>query len=100
MLAHMHQQILRIEAKSFPSRAAMPWLVGAAVYVLLLAFGGRLLNDPDTYSHVAVGRWIIQHGTVPTTDPFSFSMHGAPWIAFEWLSEVFYAAAMPTFWLC
>jgi hypothetical protein len=91
MLARMLEQTLRIEAKSFSSRAAMPWLVGAAVYVLLLAFGARLLNDPDTYSHVAVGRWIIQHGTVPTTDPFSFSMHGAPWIAFEWLSEVIYA---------
>lgn len=68
----------------------MPWLVGAAVYLLLLTLGSRLLIDPDTYSHMAVGRWILSHDAVPTSDPFSFSMRGEPWIAFEWLSEVIY----------
>src|SRR5262249_48738974 len=32
------------------------------------------------------------HGAMPSSDSFSFSMHGAPWITFEWLSEVIYAA--------
>ena len=62
--------------------------MSAAVYVLLLALGPRLLSDPDSYSHIAVGRWILTHGNLPTSDSFSFSMNGAPWIAFEWLSEV------------
>jgi hypothetical protein len=88
----MSDEVIRSAAKPFPAQAALPWLVGAGVYVLLLTLGPRLLNDPDTYSHIAVGRWIIAHGAVPTTDPFSFSMNGAPWIAFEWLSEVIYAA--------
>ena len=66
--------------------------MGAGVYVLLLTLGPRLLNDPDSYSHIAVGRWIMAHGAMPASDPFSFSMHGAPWITFEWLSEVIYAA--------
>jgi hypothetical protein len=88
----MSDQVIRGTAKPFPARAALPWLVGAGVYVLLLTLGPRLLNDPDSYSHVAVGRWIMAHGAVPSSDPFSFSMHGAPWITFEWLSEVFYAA--------
>jgi len=70
----------------------MPWLVGAGVYVLLLSLGPQLLNDPDTYSHVAVGRWMISQGVVPDSDPFSFSMHGKPWITFEWLSQILYAA--------
>lgn len=88
----MSDEVIRSTAKPFPAQAALPWLVGAGVYVLLLTLGPKLLNDPDTYSHIAVGRWIIAHGAVPTTDPFSFSMQGAPWIAFEWLSEVIYAA--------
>jgi hypothetical protein len=88
----MSDEVIRSTAKPFPAQAALPWLAGAGVYVLLLTLGPRLLNDPDTYSHIAVGRWIIAHGAVPTTDPFSFSMQGAPWIAFEWLSEVIYAA--------
>ena len=88
----MSDEVIRSAAKLFPARAALPWLVGAGVYALLLTLGPRLLNDPDSYSHIAVGRWIMAHGAVPTSDPFSFSMHGAPWIAFEWLSEVIYAA--------
>jgi hypothetical protein len=88
----MSDEVIRSTAKPFPAQAALPWLAGAGVYVLLLTLGPKLLNDPDTYSHIAVGRWIIAHGAVPTTDPFSFSMNGAPWVAFEWLSEVIYAA--------
>ncbi|HEX5509895.1 MAG TPA: hypothetical protein VFX37_15450 [Pseudolabrys sp.] len=88
----MSEHLLRVEARAFPTRAAMPWLVAVGIYVLLLAFGARLLNDPDTYWHIAVGRWITENHAVPTTDPFSFTMHGAHWIAFEWLSELLYAA--------
>ena len=67
--------------------------MGAGVYALLLTLAPRLLNDPDSYSHIAIGRWIMAHRAVPASDPFSFSMHGAPWISFEWLSEVIDAAA-------
>ena len=89
----MSDDVIRSAAKPFPTRAALPWLVGAGVYALLLTLAPRLLNDPDSYSHIAIGRWIMAHGAVPASDPFSFSMHGAPWISFEWLSEVIYAAA-------
>ncbi|MGE5535134.1 MAG: hypothetical protein ACM3W7_06440 [Acidobacteriota bacterium] len=89
----MSEQLLKVNARAFPTYAAMPWLVAASIYALLLAVGARLLNDPDTYWHIAVGRWIAEHHAVPTTDPFSFTMHGAHWIAFEWLSELLYAAA-------
>ena len=88
----MSDELIRSAAKPFPAQAALPWLVGAGVYALLLTLGPRLLSDPDSYSHIAVGRWIMAHGAVPASDPLSFSMHGAHWIAFEWLSEVIYAA--------
>jgi hypothetical protein len=88
----MSDEAIDSAANPFPAQSAVPWLAGAGVYVLLLALGPRLLNDPDSYSHIAVGRWILAHGALPASDPFSFSMHGAPWIAFEWLSEVIYAA--------
>jgi hypothetical protein len=89
----MSDEAIRSTARPFPARAALPWLACAGVYLLLLALGARLLNDPDSFSHVALGRWIIAHGAVPASDPFSFSMHGAHWISFEWLSEVIYAGA-------
>lgn len=89
----MSDQAIRSATKLFPVRAALPWLSGAGIYVLVLAVGPRLLNDPDSFTHVAIGRWIVAHATLPVTDPFSFSMHGVHWIAFEWLSEVIYAGA-------
>ena len=89
----MTEQIMRADTGSFPWREAMPWLIGTGVYALLILLGQQLLNDPDTYWHLVVGRWIVEHGAVPHVDPFSHTMLGAHWIAFEWLSEVAYAAA-------
>jgi len=93
----MSDQAIGIDTKVFPARATLPWIVSAAVYAMLVAFGPRLLNDPDTYSHIAIGRWIIAHGAVPRADSWSFSMHGAPWITFEWLSEIINATAYDLF---
>ena len=56
------------------------------VHVLLN--GSRLLGDPDTQWHITVGRWIVAHGSVPTTDLFSYTYAGAPWIAKEWISQL------------
>jgi hypothetical protein len=74
--------------------AALPWLVMAGVYALLMLLGARLLGDPDTYSHIAMGRWIVAHTAVPTGDPLSLTMRGEHWVAFEWLSQVVYATAL------
>src|SRR5215813_7441495 len=75
------------------SPQSLPLWVGAAVYGLLLLVGPELLNDPDTYSHVALGRWIIAQRAVPFADPFTHTAAGTPWVAFEWLSQVAYALA-------
>ena len=37
-------------------RAILPMLVAASSYLLLLLLAGQLLNDPDSYWHLAVGR--------------------------------------------
>ncbi|MEX7109610.1 hypothetical protein AB2D30_33805, partial [Pseudomonas aeruginosa] len=47
-----------------------------------------MLRDGDTGWHLVAGAWIVAHAAVPTTDPFSFSVVGRPWVAHEWLSEV------------
>lgn len=89
----MTEQTARLAKRPMAWEAALPWLVAGAVGVLLILLAPNLLNDPDSYSHVALGRWIIAHHTVPATDPLSQTMRGAPWIAFEWLSQVAYAGA-------
>jgi hypothetical protein len=51
----------------------------------------RLLWDGDTSLHTAIGRWILDHGQIPTRDPFSFTIPGAPWLAVEWGTGVLFA---------
>ncbi|HYD77921.1 hypothetical protein [Ramlibacter sp.] len=77
-------------------RPSWPLLVALYVYLLTL-YQGNVLNllllDGDTYWHIAAGQWILHNGVVPTADPFSHTMPGAPWTAHEWLSEVVLALA-------
>lgn len=74
-----------------------PLIIGSLTYLGFLAYGNMWLGDPDTYWHITTGRWIIEHATVPTHDPFSHTMRGAPWTAHEWLSEVILALAYQAF---
>src|ERR1700748_2186376 len=74
-------------------RGAVPLLVGAFIYALLVAVGNGLLNDPDTLWQIKVGQWILDHRAVPETDIYSFTMQGQPWISTQWLAQVMYAKA-------
>jgi hypothetical protein len=66
--------------------AARAWLIFAAVFFFSIALAGS--TDPDYWWHLRTGQLIVEERAVPTTDPFSFSAAGEPWIAHEWLSEV------------
>ncbi len=70
------------------------WPLVAALLALAraLAQPTALLNDPDTYLHVAAGRWMLAHAALPTHDPFSHTFAGAVWVPHEWLAEVILAA--------
>lgn len=72
-------------------RFSLPLIMALLAYAYLLLNGRLLLRDGDTYWHVAAGRWILEHGTVPLVDHFSHTMPGAPWTAHEWLAEVIFA---------
>jgi hypothetical protein len=77
------------------TRRRLPVALGMAAlcYLLLLALGGRLLNDPDTYWQIALGHWILAHAQVPHADTFSWTMAGKLWISSQWLAQVLYAKA-------
>lgn len=82
----------RETALSRTGRLSWPLLLGVVGFLTVAALGIGLA-DQDVFLHVAVGRWIIEHGYVPAHDPFSFTMHGAPWVAQEWGSELLSALA-------
>jgi hypothetical protein len=67
-------------------------LAFALIMPVVLGTSPRTFRDGDVSWHIAAGNWILAHGRVPTTDPFSFTMAGQPWVAFEWLSQIVYAS--------
>jgi hypothetical protein len=76
-----------------PMRGLLPVWVGAGVYAVFILAGNHLLIDPDTMWQITIGQWIVDHGAVPTTDVYSFTMRGQPWISTQWLAQVAYAEA-------
>src|SRR5262249_60185281 len=65
----------------------LPAIIALFGYASVLAKGARVLNDPDPYWHIVVGRWILAHGVVPNRDVFSATAAGTPWGPHEWLAE-------------
>jgi hypothetical protein len=80
-------------ALGFPRLDAAGFCVFAIAFGVMLGLGKRLLADPDSFLHVAAGRWIGAHGAGPALDPFSATRGGAPWEAHEWLAELMMAGA-------
>jgi hypothetical protein len=55
--------------------------------------------DPDIWWHFRTGQWILSHGQVPVTDPFSAYGTGKPWVAYSWLFEILVYALFVKFGL-
>lgn len=71
---------------------SLPLLVALAAFVVVLVEGIGLMNDPDIYWHIVVGRWILAHHAVPHIGVFSYTKPDAPWVAHEWLAETIMAS--------
>lgn len=78
--------------RAVPAHIAWPVVLGALLYVMLLALGGKLLNDADTYWQIALGDWMIANRAVPHVDIYSWTVAGQPWISSQWLAQVIFAA--------
>jgi hypothetical protein len=59
-------------------------LVGLTALVGFMA----LPADADLWFHLADGDYILAHGRVPQTDPFSFTRVGELWVPHSWLFDV------------
>ena len=58
-------------------------------YVLFLFDGWhKLFRDSDTGWHIRMGEAIVLNHALPRTDPYSYSRPGAPWLDWEWGSDV------------
>ena len=60
---------------------------------LLVVSAWRFLLDSDTGWHIRTGEMILRTGTIPRHDPFSHTLPGREWFAWEWLADVLMALA-------
>jgi hypothetical protein len=62
--------------------------------MLFVAGAAAPLADPDLPMHLAVGKWIIDHGAVPHMEPFAWTRAGAPYFAYSWLAQISFFALL------
>jgi tetratricopeptide (TPR) repeat protein len=67
------------------------WLP-ALLWLLLVAFafslGLQKIRTFDYWWHLRTGALIAETGSVPTVDPYSYTVAGNPWIDIHWLHQV------------
>lgn len=47
-----------------------------------------VLSDPDYFWHLSAGQYIWEHKSLPSSDIFSYTFAGKPWVLHEWLFEI------------
>jgi hypothetical protein len=71
--------------------------LASIVAVLAVGLGARIglvpLGDNSFLTHLATGRLILAEGAVPSSDPYSFTATGAPWVVQSWFASVVYGIA-------
>lgn len=65
-------------------------LLVAILFIAIFTMAVRVPADTDTWWHLSSGQYIVEHLTIPTTDPFSHTKFGQPWIDHGWLAQVFW----------
>ncbi|MFQ5417942.1 MAG: hypothetical protein ACE5FL_12950 [Myxococcota bacterium] len=64
------------------------WTTAAALALLAFCEGFKKIRNPDYWWHLSTGQWIANTGSVPTADPFTYTVPGAPWIDIHWLFQL------------
>ena len=63
-------------------------LAPALIVVSSAVLALRRFDNTDTWWHLAAGRWIVQHRTIPSLDPLSSTASDHAWVNVQWLFDV------------
>jgi hypothetical protein len=67
-----------------PMSRALTLIFLGLVLLLGASMGSRPLIHDDLFFHLATGQFVVENFEVPTTDLFSFTRGGEPWVSHEW----------------
>ena len=72
---------------------SFPMMLGVLLVAGVFFTGREFVVDPDCWWHTMTGEIILSTHHWPTTDPYSFTVAGQPWLSYEWGGDVVLAAA-------
>lgn len=80
------------KSRGRPSRRGKKALLAAVLLASAAAFVAGIfdLQNYDVWWHLKTGELIVREGSIPTSDPFSYTVTGQPWVTHEWLAEVIF----------
>lgn len=77
---------------SFWKRLSLRHYIGLYLFTLIFFTAILEIGGFDFWWHLKTGQYILETGSIPREEIFSYTKAGEPWIAHEWLSEiVFYS---------
>jgi hypothetical protein len=72
---------------------SFPVAMGALLVGAVFSSSRSFRVDPDLWWHIKVGETILATHRWPIADPYSFTVSGQPWLAYEWLGDILSALA-------
>jgi hypothetical protein len=83
----------RVRTDRGPSRGvSLGFFLGCVFATFGAVLGSRPLRDNSFLTHLATGRLILESGSVPSVDSYTFTSAGSPWVVQSWLASVVYAS--------
>ncbi len=67
------------------TKNAPGWSWGIVLFVVVFLFCFFKINESDVFMHIRNGEYIVETGSIPVYDVFSFTCAGRPWVNHEWL---------------
>ena len=64
------------------------WTAWVMVFVLGGVLGLREIVSPDIGFHLATARWILEHGAMPQTDAFTYTVGSHAYIDLQWIFQL------------
>ena len=59
--------------------SALSFFCATAVFIWMVVFNIRPIQDPDVWWHLASGRYMVTNQVIPKTDVFSLTAQGSAW---------------------
>lgn len=71
-----------------PSPSWLRWLAPATPVAAAFVLALTRIDDPDAFTHLALGRHLVEQRGWPVHEPFSFPSDDSPYYNSEWLFDV------------